>query len=411
MGKAFTLNVVIGKVSPALLETYVVNRRLALDRMPSGCAVNDEAYVDTMMKTILALPMAIQERIHQDFRGVRNLATREGFQHLTLIGSMPTRNEPVDVVAQTASLKTLYDRVFWVMLHHDELFEDAVERVKVIGLKTGRYHRELMPLAAAPSIDPPVQAHLAEAVMAYFKKEGRAEFCKVRCYRYGEHTYYCASPMDYTDVEQGYGVDGTLERRLRPTTFNICWRFTHTSGRLCIHMDQPMREVIDALTEMFIAAVMPEYDGERSCHLYTVEPLVERPEEALLESARELYPELEHITVMEYLYELPGCDASISLKARRASSRRKVLSIRHISERTLNHADSLLANSHLVGASVSFKFPGKGNRGSVPTLIMEPDCCDLEDLPNHRKVMRILAHLGVDHGQYAHRMADSPALS
>ncbi|OPZ84410.1 MAG: hypothetical protein BWY76_01852 [bacterium ADurb.Bin429] len=411
MGKACTLNVVIGKVSPALLETYVVHRRLALDRMPSGCAVNDEAYVDTMMKMILALPMAIQERIYHDFRGVRHLATREGFQHLTRIGSMSTQREPVDVVTQTASLKTLSDRVFWVMLHHYALFEEAVERVKVIGLKMGRYHRELMPLAEAPSIDSAVQARLAKAVMAYFKQEGRAEFCKVRCYHHGEHTYYCAYPMDYTDVEQGYGVDGTLERRMRPTTFNIFWRFTHTSGRLCIHMDQPVRAVIDALTEMFIAAVLPEYDGECSCHLYTVDPLVERPEEALLESAQELYPELEHITVMEYLYELPGCDASISLKARRASARRSALSIRHISERTLNHADTLVANSQLVGASVLFKFPGKGTRGSVTTLIKEPDYCDLDDLPNHRKVMHILAHIGVDRGRYVKRMADIPALS
>lgn len=410
MGRAFTLDVVLGKVTPSLLDTYFANRRITLERLPSALARHEDTYVTDMIKAIFALPSTVQEQVHRDCRGVFALATKHGFQQLLQVGAEPEQGDPVDVVASTASCATMHDRVFWIMLHHFDLFEEAVERVKVIGLKKGWNDRELMPLTQAPGIEDDVRSAMEEAVKVHFNKEGRAEFCTVRCYCQSEHTYYCAYPMDYADVEQGYRADGTPERRIRRPTFDIFWRFNHVSGRLSVHMDGAGKELIDTLTEMFIAAVMPEYDGTRAYHLYFLDTLAEKTEQTLLETAQELYPDLEQVKVTEFTYELPGCDASITVKARRASSRRNGTPVRQITERALNREDTLLANSRLVGASVLFKFPGAGNRGSVTAHIKEPDYCDLEDQPNHRKVQKVLAHLGVDHGRYAQSAPGSPSL-
>lgn len=410
MRKAFTLGAVVEKVTPALLDTYFTNQHVTMACVPSALATHEDTYVLDVIAAVLAMPAATKERVHRDWAGVHALASKSGYQHLIAVGHAPEQGEAIDVVAVTAHCTTTHDRVFWMMLHHTDLFEEAVERVKVIGRKTGWVDRELMPLAQPPEISDAIQAQLAEAVKTYFNREGRGEFCVVRCYRHGEHTYYCAYPMDYADVEQGYRADGTPEHRIHRPTFDVFWRFNQVSGRLSIHMDDAGKPLIDALTEMFIAAVLPGYDGRRANHLYAPDVLAEHSEQTLLERAQELYPDLLQVKVTEFMYELPGCDACITVKARRATSRRAT-SVRQVTDQALNRANTIFADSRLVGASVQFKFPGTGNAGSVTTRIKAPDYCDLDDQPNHRKVQHLLAHLGVDHGRYAHAGTDHPALS
>jgi len=396
--------------APELLNAYFTTRTIALERIPSALVATGEDFTTAMDTMIRALPTATRALLESDFQDVFLLATREGFRALVEMGLTCDGAPSLDLQPLTEQYKTVQDRTFWVMVHHPSLFERTIERFKVIKMKTGWRHRELQPCPAPPAIDTETCERVAQAVKTHFAKQLRGDFCTVSCYRNGEHTYYCAYPMDYAEQTQEYGPDGALHRRTARKPFDIIWRFNHVSGRLGIRLDEPNNTLISELAELFRQVVLCGMDCVPSAHVYTLDPLLSATDESLLSAARELFPEVEKVRVKELCYALDGYNGLIALKAGGPKRGGEIPAMPVFQARVLNHQDIMLRNMQPVATSIQVKFPGTGRQGSVTANLHVPDRCDLDDTPNERKVKRLLEHWGVDHGHHARAVAEHPAV-
>ncbi|MHB9023442.1 MAG: hypothetical protein ACYC7E_04625 [Armatimonadota bacterium] len=407
----FMLDGMLMRIAPELLDAYVVGRGIPLERMPSEIAETGGVFADTMGRMIRALPEATRDMLDSDFRDVYHLSTADGFA--VLLDELHTADgeEVVDLALLAERYKSIQDRAFWGMLHCAALFNVAADRYKVVTVKTGWRSRDLRSLSDAPETSPDTRHRLADAVKAHFRPQLRGDYCEVRCHRKDEYTYYCAYPMDYAERELEYLSDGTLEPRTRRKPFDIIWRFNHVSGRLSLHLEAPSNDLVDALKDMFTRAVLEGIDCVPASHLFTLEPLLRASDEALLEAAREVYPELQSARVKEISYQMNGHNAVIALKTGREKRGKDTPSMPELHQRALNHTDTMTQNMTPIAASIQFKFPGKGRRGSVTAHVRVPDYCDLDDTPNERKAMRLLAHLGVDHGRHGRTSATTPPVS
>jgi len=410
MGK-FLLDGMLMKVAPDLLDAYVCDRQISLERMPSAITETGGGFADAMDRMIRALSEETRDLLDSDFREVYHLSTGDGFALLLDALQVVDDDQAVDLPELAEQYKSLQDRALWCLLYRQEVFNIAADRYKVVRVKTGWRHRDLQALPAAPEISPEIRQRLADAVKAHFRKQLRGDYCIVRCHRKEEHTYYCAYPMDYAERELEYLADGTLEPRTRRKPFDLIWRFNHRSGRLSIHTEEPTNDLIDALRDLFLHAVLEGMDCAPASHLFTLDPLLRMTEETLLERSREMYPDLQSARVKEVWYQMNGHNAMIALKSGRERAGEAVPSMPELHQRALNHADTLTQNMTAVAARVQFKFQGKGRRGSVTAHVRVPDYCDLDDTPNERKAMRLLAHLGVDRGGHERTPATHSSLS
>lgn len=402
MRRMFTMDAVLGKVSYELLDVYFTNRRIDLPVMPRQLRAHDPDAALILMRGIMNLPEPEREEVETDLHALFHLGTKAGIDELVRLGASETADMTVDLTPEFAPWPVLHDKVLWTMLHHYPIFALASERMKVVDVKGYRYAKVGM-LTHRPGTDAATCQRLADAIKAYYIRQGRGEQCAVRGYAHGEITYYCAYPLDYAVREPKYLPDGSLVFTPQRDPFDLIWRFNHQSGRLGLHAPEMVGSAFTDLLEVFVAAVLtaPVTIAEPA---YALDHLRSASDELLLAQAKELFAEVEAVRLKELRLQLNHWGGLyVTLETGRDQGRPWV-PMPEMEQRMLNHHDPLLANTTVTEATLHVKFPGKGKHGSVTARLKAPSTCYLDDTPNARKVMRLLEHWGIDCGRRTTRL-------
>lgn len=399
MAPTFTMDCFLGKVSRDLLDVYFTNRHIALPVMPGTLRDDDPERTTTLMRAITALPDTPRETVETDFHDLFYLGTKTGVEELVRVGRSGMSGAVVDLEPLLEPWKVLHDKALWTMLHQYPIYEVANERMKVVDVK-GWKNRDIGPLFTRPAMDQMTCERLSKEIKAYYEPQGRADRCVVRAYEHAECTYYCAYPLDYAVNEPHHLPDGSFVFAPHRNTFDLIWRFNHMSGRLGVHIPDPTKPVINDLTRIFVETVIAAPVSPTE-HIFDLEMLRTISDEALLASARELFPQIEYVRLKEVCLQVNNqAHQYITLTTGRDHAR-PWLPMPEFHQRTLNHQDQLLANTTIVEASIQVKFPGKGLQGSVTPRVKVPDTCYLDDTPNARRALQLLGHWGIDRGRLA----------
>jgi hypothetical protein len=397
MATLYTLDAFLNRVSLPLFDAYCASRGIALGLAPSDLAGHDDATLH-LLRAIGGLPHAQRAQVECDGNDLFTLGGKQGFETLVFVAAHGLLGEPENLADLLEPWPTTQDKALWVLLHRPAIFAAAVERVRVIALATGWRHRNTHPAPTPPSMDAVTCVRLAERIKAHYRAHLLAEQCHVRCYRDGEHTFYCAYPQDYAVKEAQYRGDGTFVYETFRGTFDLLWRYNHVSGRLSIFAPDKRKATIDTFAEMFMETVLACESLSQSSRVFTLDILQSVDDAWLLTRAQEVYREVESVSVKEVTLELNHqSDLRITLATGHESGTRW-LPMPELQRRALNYDDRLLSATRIVGAQLHVKFPGKHPRGSVTVRIRTPDYCDLQDKPNDRKVRRVLERWGIDCG-------------
>jgi hypothetical protein len=83
----------------------------------------------------------------------------------------------------------------------------------------------------APDTSHEARAALGHALSAYYRREGRGEFCDVHCYLRGSRHYFVGFPEDLSETLLGYD-DGRLRAKSHKGAFEVVFVFDPETGAL-----------------------------------------------------------------------------------------------------------------------------------------------------------------------------------
>jgi len=223
----FTPRVFFLQVSNELLRSYFDSREELRDFEWDRFSLSAS---DPLHDAWSALPERSRDETENELRAVAELATRDG---LALIED-EAREHGLDLASEFAANGDVLQKVFGVFLKYRRVF-DVARQLRHVDRLNGRYWRRR---TGVPSIEPDTSAAarrtLGDALSAYYRREGRGEFCDVHAYRRGAKHCFVAYPEDTSETVLGY-ESGRLQAKRHKFAFEVVFVLDPEAGTLDLH--------------------------------------------------------------------------------------------------------------------------------------------------------------------------------
>ena len=176
------------------------------------------------------LPKADRDAINSILRQVHALSNPGGAG--TLVAS--ARDCGLDIRAQICAMQDAYERAFWCMLEHPEVFHNARTLAHIDSIP--QKSREKWTGVPQQMIEATAEtlARLKGAIRDFYQQlDGRGDACHVEYRRRnGAIDSFFAYPADYVDSVEEYGDDGNLVCKRRHGRFEIAFALNSAAGML-----------------------------------------------------------------------------------------------------------------------------------------------------------------------------------
>ena len=372
MWRNYSPKTFLRKTPNAILKEYFGRKGMLTDVRFDSLA---DTETDPIDQAINELPEKQRTEVEADFRQIFEMACSKGVQLLIEEAKMPYHN--LDLADTFEAMKNHYERAFWVFLSHPRVFKvasdfDYMERI-------GGWKRRYVGESLTPAVEEPDLDRLAEAVSAFYKKQGRGRHCRVDNYlRYKpERHCYFAYPEDYATTDMGYDDSGKFTHWFRRPAFEVIFVYKPKSGDLEV-CAKGKADDIRELQEIFITTILglyslPDETGKR-VDLSKLKDknfaFVTDPEDGI-----------EKTTIRMLRLDLPGIgNRRITLEA---TSLGEGQAVHTLIDRALNKANVSLDKAVVAKAKLQFKFaPREGKKGKTFTFGMSiPNGWTLKDDP------------------------------
>ena len=355
-----------------VLKEYFVSKNLLTDIDFNSL---NETEIEVVAEALERLPEKDRREIEAEFRKINEMACQAGVKVLVEeAGSVFHKLDWTEIFGQ---MKNHYERAFWAFLNHRVIFEIASELayMDIAGGWRNRYVGE----GLTPAVEEEDKDRLAQAVSAFYKKQGRGYRCKVDNYRreYPERHCYFAYPEDYPTTEMGYDESGKLCHWPTRRAFEVIFVYKPGDGFVEISA-KGKREEISKLQEVFGQTILgldklPDAKSKR----FELSKLKDKS----FQFVTETQDGIEKVTIKMLRLDLPGFgNRRITLEA---SSSDRGQPIHTLVEKALNKASLSLDKLTVAKAKLYFKFAARdGKKGKTLTFeISIPDRCTLKDDP------------------------------
>jgi len=176
------------------------------------------------------LPKPDRDAISSVVRQIHALANPGGAG--TLVAA--ARDIGLDIRAQISSMQNAYERAFWCMLEHPEVFHNGRTLAHIDSMP--QKSREKWTGVPQQMIDATAEtlAKLKSAIRDYYQQlDGRGDACHVEYRRRnGAIDSFFAYPADYVDSVEEYDDDGNLVCKRRRGRFEIAFALNSAAGTL-----------------------------------------------------------------------------------------------------------------------------------------------------------------------------------
>lgn len=230
-----------------------------------------------------------------------------------------------------------------------------------------------------PAVEQQDKDNLANAVRAFYGKQGRGRHCKVDNYRRENPERHCyfAYPEDHPNTEIGYrDTDELVHWPTRPA-FEVIFVYQPENGFLTVSA-KGRGEEIEKLQEMFCQTILGlDRLPDKKLRHFDLEPLKNKEIRFPTEPA----DGVDAVCVRMLRLDVPGTGSRrITFEA---NSRNDGKAIYKLIDRALAKQSLSLDDVIVAKAKLQFKFAGRdGKRGKSLTFeISTPDRCTLKDDP------------------------------
>ena len=218
-----------------------------------------ETQIEPIYESWQRMPEADRHATGNLFRQVQALADPHGTA--TLIAA--ARDSGLDVVQEVTAMKNAYERAFWCMLEHPDVFHNGRTLAHIDSMP--QKSREKWTGLPQEPVDVTAETvvRLEGAIREYYQRlDGRGEACQVEYRRRsGAVDSFFAYPADYVDDVEEY-EDGKLVSKRRHGRFEIAFALNNAAGALEVCAEGG-RQVRSALCDLFLRAVLNEHLAPR----------------------------------------------------------------------------------------------------------------------------------------------------
>lgn len=197
MAHQFSLLALCGKIPLDLWEEYFTIVGIDTGTIPweiMHYLPPDRRSLAFLTDAIAKAPTSVRDEVAQDLADVQALASDRGMEQLLLTGKLAP--SPVDLQEVFIHYTGYHARALAVRCTYPALFHRAVEHHRIHGIEPHRWHRTARLENPHPNFSEAAQAHLREAISAYFVRQGRGRGCAVTVEERGEDVYIFIYPED-----------------------------------------------------------------------------------------------------------------------------------------------------------------------------------------------------------------------
>ncbi len=334
-----------------------------------------ETEIEVVAEALDRLAEKEKMEVEAEFRQINEMAFETGVR--VLIEEAGSVFHNLDWTETFGQMENHYERAFWAFLNHRTVFEIASELayMDMVGSWRQRYVRE----GLTPAVAPEDKDRLAQAVGAFYQKQGRGYHCKVDNYRRENPERHCyfAYPEDYPITEMGYDENGKFRHWPMRRAFEVIFVYKPGNGFVEISA-KGKREDIEKLQEVFGQTILG-FDKlpDAKSKPYELSKLKDKN----FRFVTDPQDGIEKVTIKLLRLDLPGLgNRRITLEV---SSSGGGQPIHTLIEKALNKANLSLDELTVAKAKLHFKFaPRDGKKGKTLTFeISVPDRCTLKDDP------------------------------
>jgi len=233
----------------------------------------NETQVEPIYEAWLKLPDDARKEMEQDFQDIDELATEGGSK--AILDEARWHGE--DLAEQFALLTGFHEHAFWTNLERPKYWQGALafHHADMVPFSFWR-KRKNVPRKPVRS-DAESIRQLEQNLSNYFHKmQGRAENCKVDCYKRNELDYFFAYPEDYAQANLEW-VGKEFKRRPHHPAFEIIFVYSQGEGTLDIYLTGDRKPVPD-LQAIFADTILKAELGpdEMDERVYDLNPIRSR---------------------------------------------------------------------------------------------------------------------------------------
>ena len=313
--------------------------------------------------------------VEAEFRLVNEMACEMGVQVLIEEAGSPFHR--LDWSRAFGQMDNHYERALWAFLNDPKVFEIASDLAYID--RVGGWKQRYVGEGLTPAVEQQDKDNLANAVRAFYGRQGRGRHCKVDNYRREKPERHCyfAYPEDHATTEMGYDDKGEFHHWPTKPAFEVIFVYQPQNGFLYVRA-KGKGEEIEKLQEIFCQAILAlDRLPDKKAKHFDLEPLKNKEIRFPTNPA----DGVESVCVKMLRLDVPGTgNRRITFEA---NSRNDGKAIYKLIDRALAKQSLSLDDVIVAKAKLQFKFSGKdGKRGKSLTFeISTPDRCTLKDDP------------------------------
>jgi hypothetical protein len=372
MSRNYSRNTFLRQTPNRMLKEYFARKELL-------AGVDFDSLGDTEIESIVQALNALEEKQRRDveaeLRYVNEMAYETGVQVLLEEACSPFHN--LDWSQIFAGMENHYERALWAFVNDPKVFEIAYDFAYMD--RTGGWKHRYVGEGLTAAVAPQDKDNLANAICAFYGKQGRGRHCKVDNYRRENPERHCyfAYPEDHPTTEIGYDDEGRFRHWRTRRAFEVIFVYQPQNGFLNISA-KGRGEEIEKLQEIFGQKILGlDQLPDKKVRPYDLEGLKNKE----IRFPRDPADGVDTVCVRMLRLDVPGSgNRRITFEASSPSDGKAIYKLidRALAKQNLSLDDVIVAKTKL-----QFKFASRdGKKGKSLTFeISTPDRCTLKDDP------------------------------
>jgi len=351
----------------------------------------NETQIEPIYECWQRMPKAEKDPVSAVFLQVHAVANPGGTS--TLVAA--ARDGGIDIRQQVSGMKNAYERAFWCMLEHPDVFHNGRTLAHIDSMP--QKSREKWTGLPQEPVDVTAETvvRLEGAIREYYQRlDGRGEACHVEYRRRsGAVDSFFAYPADYVDDVEEY-EDGKLVSKRRHGRFEIAFALNNAAGALEVCAEGG-RQVRGELCDLFLHAVLNEHLAPRPAGAtpYCMDVFKNRqlcfptdPADAI------------SMRVQGLRFQVNGSPDDVIAVDAGSRSRKSAYSVL---DAVVDQQRAPLETSTIMEAKLHALVPTPRKRPRRITFTVSSTTCSLGDSPEEEKLKSYLGSWGIGHEQCA----------
>jgi hypothetical protein len=351
-----------------------------------------ETQIEPIYECWQRMPETDRHPIGSLLRQVQALANPHGTTTLVTTA----RDCGLDIRLEVCAMKNAYERAFWCMLEHPEVFHHGRTLAHIDSMPQKSREKWTGLPQQAIEVTAETLARLEGAIREYYQRlDGRGLACRAEYRRRsGAIDSFFAYPADYVDDVEEYDDDGKSISRRSRGRFEIAFALNSSAGSLEVSAEGG-RQVRSDLCELFLRTVL----GQGA----TAQPAGTMPYRMDVFKNRQLsFPtdpaDAILMRVQGLRLQVNGSPDDVIAVDAGSRSRKSAYAVL---DAVVDQQRAPLESYDVLEAKLHAEVPIPRKRPRRITFRVSPSICTLGDSPEEEKLKSYLRPWGIEHGQCA----------